>query len=95
MANQTRIKYKNQGTCSWCPRPRHVTTDHTYVLCYAHLTQSRVNQAKRMNRPQIGLCRRCRDYAEPGRTLCEYHLEYERKRLINNNTHVDNSKFII
>ena len=95
MVNQTRIKYKAQGTCSWCHRPRYAATDHTYALCYEHLTQSRVNQAKRMNRPKIGLCRRCRDSAEPGRTLCEYHLEYERKRLIKNSDYIDNSKFII
>ena len=95
MSNQTRIKYKNQGTCSWCPRPRYIKAEHIYSLCKEHLTQSRVNQAKRMHRPKIGLCRRCRDYVEPGRTLCEYHLEYERKRIIKNNIYVDNSKFIL
>ena len=95
MVNQTRIKYKNQGTCSWCPRPRHITTDHTYALCHAHLTQSRVNQAKRMNRPKIGLCRRCRDYAEPGRTLCEYHLDYEQKRMVKSRNYNDNTSFMI
>ena len=95
MANVTRIKYKTIGTCSWCPRPRHVTTTHTYALCYKHLIQSRANQAKRMDRPKIGLCRRCSDYTEPGRTLCGYHLDYEQNRLLKNTSYIDNSKFIL
>ena len=95
MANITRTKYKATGTCSWCPQPRYIAANHTYALCYKHLTQSRANQAKRMDRPKIGLCRRCKDYIEPGRTLCEYHLDYEQKRLIKNTNYIDNSKFIL
>ena len=82
MPNATRIKYKDQGTCSWCPRPRYAAPDHTYALCYAHLTQSRVNQAKRTQRPFKGLCVRCSNPVEYQRTLCEYHLDYERNRVM-------------
>ena len=95
MPNATRIKYKDQGTCSWCPRPRYAAPDHTYALCYEHLTQSRANQAKRMDRPKLGLCRRCSKVVEYGRTLCEYHLDYEQKRILKSLDYNDNSPFMI
>jgi len=81
MANTTRLKYKENGSCSWCPRPRYINNGHTYALCEKHQVASKKYQATRLERPKIGLCRRCRNYAEYGRTLCEYHLDYEQKRI--------------
>ena len=40
----------------------------------------KINSAKRSNRPKQGLCRRCRNPIKPNRTMCEYHLTYERNR---------------
>ena len=83
--NTTRIKYKAIGTCSWCPRNKYINPDtgHVYALCEKHRSDSQSTQRKRIDRPKKGLCVRCTKPIEYGRTLCEYHLDYERNRLTN------------
>ena len=83
MKNTTRIKYKDIGTCLWCPRPRYEFNGHVYALCEKHRSDSQSPQRKRIDRPKRGLCVRCTKPAEYDRTLCEYHLDYERNRLTN------------
>ena len=70
------------GTCLWCPKERHTEDDNTYALCSKHMTELRTNSAKRSERPKQGLCRRCRNPVKPDKTMCEYHLQYERNRLM-------------
>lgn len=81
MGNVTRLKYKQLNTCSWCPNPRHVFNDHVYALCEKHLIEQRNTSKRRKERPKIGLCTRCRNTIEYGKTMCSYHLDYEQKRL--------------
>ena len=85
MPNATRIKYKSIGTCSWCPRNKYINPDtgHIYALCENHHMQSTKNRQKRTQRPLQGLCVRCSKPIEYQRTLCEYHLAYERNRILN------------
>ena len=70
------------GTCLWCPKERHTEDDKTYALCSKHMTELRTNSAKRSDRPKQGLCRRCRNPVKPDKTMYEYHLQYERNRLM-------------
>ena len=76
------MKYRLMGTCLWCPKERHTEDDKTYALCSKHMTELRTNSAKRSERPKQGLCRRCRNPDKPDKTMCEYHLQYERNRLM-------------
>ena len=76
----TRMKYRLNGTCLWCPKPRQVIEDRTYALCTKHMSELKNNNAKRSERPKQGLCRRCRNPVVMNRTMCEYHLAYERNR---------------
>ena len=78
----TRMKYRLMGTCLWCPKERHTEDDKTYALCSKHMIELRTNNAKRSDRPKQGLCRRCRNPVKPDKTMCEYHLQYERNRLM-------------
>ena len=78
----TRSKYRLMGTCLWCPKPRHTIEDKIYALCTKHMNDSKINSAKRSNRPKQGLCRRCRNPVVMNRTMCEYHLTYERNRTL-------------
>jgi hypothetical protein len=88
MASITRRKYKAIGTCSWCPRIKYInpSTGHVYALCEHHHMQSTKNRQKRTQRPFQGLCVRCSKSVEYQRTLCEYHLAYERNRILNRMT---------
>jgi hypothetical protein len=85
MANTTRLKYKIAGTCLWCPKNKYMNpnTGYTYALCEYHYMQSTKTQQKRTQRPTRGLCVRCSKPVEYKRTLCEYHLYYERMRILN------------
>jgi len=78
----TRMKYRLMGTCLWCPKERHTQDNKTYALCSKHMIELRTNNAKRSDRPKQGLCRRCRNPVKPDKTMCEYHLQYERNRVI-------------
>ena len=44
------------------------------------MSELKNNNAKRAERPKQGLCRRCRNPVVMNRTMCEYHLAYERNR---------------
>ena len=46
------------------------------------MSELKTNNAKRADRPKQGLCRRCRNPVKPNRTMCEYHLTYERNRTL-------------
>ena len=46
------------------------------------MTELKTNNAKRAERPKLGLCRRCRNPVVMNRTMCEYHLAYERNRTL-------------
>ena len=85
----TRLKYRMTGTCLWCPKPRHTENNKTYSLCTKHMNEQRQNSAKRSDRPKQGLCRRCRNPVKPNKTMCEYHLAYERNRVMKNRTNGD------
>jgi len=76
------MKYRLMGTCLWCPKERHTQDNKTYALCSKHMIELRTNNAKRSTRPQQGLCRRCRNPVKLNRTMCEYHLQYERNRVM-------------
>ena len=78
----TRMKYRLMGTCLWCPKPRQIIEDKTYALCIKHMVELKTNTAKRSNRPKQGLCRRCRNTVVMNRTMCDYHLTYERNRTL-------------
>ena len=78
----TRMKYRLMGTCLWCPKERHTEDNKTYALCSKHMIELRTNNAKRSDRPKQGLCRRCRNPVKPDKTMCEYHLQYERNRVM-------------
>ena len=78
----TRMKYRLMGTCLWCPKERHIEDNKTYALCSKHMIELRTNNAKRSDRPKQGLCRRCRNPVKPDKTMCEYHLQYERNRVM-------------
>ena len=70
------------GTCLWCPKERHTEDNKTYALCSKHMIELRTIIAKRSTRPQQGLCRRWRNPVKPDKTMCEYHLQYERNRIM-------------
>jgi len=78
----TRMKYRLMGTCLWCPKPRQIIEDKTYALCIKHMVELKTNTAKRADRPKQGLCRRCRNTVVMNRTMCDYHLTYERNRTL-------------
>ena len=46
------------------------------------MSELKNNNAKRADRPKQGLCRRCRNTVVMNRTMCEYHLAYERNRTL-------------
>ena len=48
MKNPTRIKYKDMGTCLWCPKPRYEFNGHTYALCEKHRSDAQSTQRKRI-----------------------------------------------
>ena len=78
----TRSKYRLMGTCLWCPKPRKIIDEKVYALCIKHMVDLKTNNDKRSDRPKQGLCRRCRNPVKPNRTMCEYHLTYERNRTL-------------
>ena len=78
----TRSKYRLMGTCLWCPKPRQIIDEKIYALCIKHMVDLKTNTAKRSDRPKQGLCRRCRNPVVMNRTMCEYHLTYERNRTL-------------
>ena len=78
----TRSKYRLMGTCLWCPKPRQTIDEKIYALCVKHMVDLKTNTAKRSDRPKQGLCRRCRNPVVMNRTMCEYHLTYERNRTL-------------
>jgi len=58
----TRTKYKEQGSCSWCPQPRHYSdTKQRYLsLCTKHWQMERVNKKKSNDlKRELGLCHQC------------------------------------
>jgi len=63
MGNEvTRAKYKQQGTCTWCPRPRHYseTRSRFLVLCTKHWQMERIAKKKsNALKKELGLCHQC------------------------------------
>ena len=78
----TRMKYRLMGTCLWCPKPRQIIDEKIYALCIKHMDELKIKNAKRSDRPKQGLCRRCRNTVVMNRTMCDYHLTYERNRTL-------------
>ena len=58
----TRTKYKEQGSCSWCPQPRHYsdTKKRHLSLCTKHWQMERANKKKSNDlKKELGLCHQC------------------------------------
>ena len=58
----TREKYKQRGSCSWCPQPRHYsdTKQRHLSLCTKHWQMERANKKKSNDlKKELGLCHQC------------------------------------
>ena len=68
----TRDKYKQQGTCTWCPQPRHYSENRKryLTLCTKHWQMERANKKKSNDlKKELGLCHQCGRPVEQGSSL--------------------------